>query len=48
MAEQAVLKAIEVKTICQGADFPNCEKYEEVFNRIGAKLKAAEAAGMGA
>lgn len=38
MAEVAAAKAVQVKRDCQGTDFPEYKKYEEVLVRIKVKL----------
>jgi hypothetical protein len=37
MAEVASARALEVKKDCQGADFPNYNRYADVLHRIKAK-----------
>lgn len=43
MAEVTAAKAVEVKQDCQGDDFPEFGKYEEVLKRIRVKLGAVAA-----
>jgi hypothetical protein len=38
MAELAGSKAVEVKRDCQGVNFPNYNRYTDVFDRIKSKL----------
>jgi hypothetical protein len=39
MARVAIKKAIEVKRNCQGEDFPNFYRYEQVLDRVQPKIK---------
>lgn len=38
MAEVAAIKAVEVKKDCQGADFPNYNRYADVLHRIKSMM----------
>ena len=39
MARVAATKAVEVKRNCQGTDFPNFYRYEEVLRLVQPKIK---------